>query len=80
MAEAIKIVLYTYDVETIIMGGSVTKAYPLFSGSFEKELKSFGFPNSLKNVDISISKTENVAVLGAAALCNKDMQLNTSKP
>lgn len=80
LAEAIKIVLYTYDVETIIMGGSVTKAYPLFSGSFEKELKSFGFPNSLKNVDISISKTENVAVLGAAALCNKDMQLNTSKP
>lgn len=79
LAEAIKIVLYTYDPDTIIMGGSVTNAYPFFKDGFERELKSFGFPNSLKNVDISISDTENVAVLGAAALCKNHMKLNTSK-
>ncbi len=79
LAEAIKIVLYTYDPDTIIMGGSVTKAYPLFRNGFEKELKSFGFPNSLKNVNISISQTENVAVLGAAALCSNNVKLNSTK-
>jgi glucokinase len=69
VAEAIKIVLYTYDPESIILGGSVSATYSLFKEGFERELKSFGFPNSLKNVEISVSKTKDVAVLGAAALC-----------
>lgn len=69
IAEAIKIVLYTYDPDSIILGGSVSESYSLFKEGFERELKSFGFPNSLKNVEISVSNTEDVAVLGAAALC-----------
>ena len=69
VAEAIKIVLYTYDPESIILGGSVSESYDLFRESLERDLKSFGFPNSLKNVEISVSKTKDVAVLGAAALC-----------
>lgn len=78
-AASIQIVLYTYDPDTIIMGGSVTKANPFFRDGFEKELKSFGFSNSLKNVDSTISDNENVAVLGAAALCKNHMKLNTSE-
>jgi len=69
VAEAIKVVLYTFDPELIIMGGSVSSTFPLFREGFERELKSFGYPNSLKNVEILVSKTEHVAVLGAAALC-----------
>lgn len=69
VAEAIKIVLYTYDPDSIILGGSVTNTYSLFKEGFERELKSFGFPNSLNNVEITISKTKHVAVMGAAALC-----------
>ena len=69
VAEAIKIVLYTYDPDSIILGGSVTNTYSLFKDGFERELKSFGFPNSLNNVEITISKTKHVAVMGAAALC-----------
>jgi glucokinase len=69
VAEAIKIVLYTYDPDSIILGGSVSESYSLFKESLERDLKSFGFPNSLKNVEISVSKTKDVAVLGAAALC-----------
>jgi glucokinase len=69
VAEAIKIVLYTYDPDSIILGGSVSESYSLFKESLERDLKSFGFPNSLKNIEISVSKTKDVAVLGAAALC-----------
>ncbi|MEX0648526.1 MAG: ROK family protein [Balneolaceae bacterium] len=72
VAEAIKIVLYTFDPDSIILGGSVSNTYSLFKEGFERELRSFGFPNSLKNVDITVSKTEHVAVLGAAALCVKN--------
>ncbi|MEX2345705.1 MAG: ROK family protein [Balneolaceae bacterium] len=72
VAEAIKIVLYTFDPDSIILGGSVSSTYSLFKEGFERELRSFGFPNSLKNVDITVSKTEHVAVMGAAALCVKN--------
>ena len=40
----------------------------IFKDAFYNVLETYGFPNSLKNIDISISKTEHVAVLGAAAL------------
>lgn len=68
IAEAIKIVLYTYDPECIILGGSISSTYDLFKEGFERELKTFGFPNSLNHVEITVSKTKNIAVLGAAAL------------
>lgn len=69
VAEAVKMVLYTYDPESIILGGSVSQTFPLFQRGFEQELKSFGFPHSLTNVEITVSKTKHIAVLGAAALC-----------
>lgn len=78
VAEAIKIVLYTYDPESIILGGSVSKTFPLFRKRFERELKSFGYSNSLKNVEISVSNTEHVAVLGASALCANQIKVNNT--
>lgn len=68
VAEAIKIVLYTYDPECIILGGSISSTYDQFKEGFERELKTFGFPNSLNHIEITVSKTQHIAVLGAAAL------------
>lgn len=68
IAEAIKIVLYTYDPDSIVLGGSISQTFDIFKEAFYNGLETYGFPNSLKNIDISISKTEHVAVLGAAAL------------
>mgnify|MGYP001229612865 FL=1 len=79
VAEAIKIVLYTYDPECIVLGGSVSQTFPLFKEGFEQELKCFGFPNSLKNVEISVSKTKQVGVLGAAALCSNFVNDNPTE-
>lgn len=71
IAEAIKIVLYTYDPESIVLGGAVSNTFDLFKGGVNKDLKTFGFPNSLNHVEISISKTKHIAVLGAAALTQR---------
>lgn len=68
IAQAIKLVLYTYDPESIVLGGSISTTFDQFKEGFERELKSFGFPNSLNNVEITVSKTKQIAVLGAAAL------------
>lgn len=79
VAEAIKMVLYTYDPESIILGGSVSETFDLFKDGFNQELKSFGYPNSLNNVEISVSKTKHISVLGAAALCANQVNVNHNK-
>jgi glucokinase len=56
VAEAIKMVLYAYDPDCIILGGSVSNTFHLFKKGLYHELKSFGYPNSLKHISISVSK------------------------
>jgi glucokinase len=62
------VVLYTYDPEVIILGGSVSKAFSLFKESMWKEVRSFAYRNSLNRLVIEPSELEQVALLGAAAL------------
>ena len=68
LGNAVKVVLYTYDPEVIILGGSVSKAFRFFKESMWKELSSFAYQNSIKNLIIEPSELDQVAVLGAAAL------------
>ena len=68
-AEVIMTLLYVYDPEIIVLGGSVNKAYPYFEKRMWKKLRGFDFQNSLKKLVIAQTKKPNIAVLGAAALC-----------
>lgn len=68
LGNAIKVVLYTYDPEIIILGGSVSRAFSLFKESMWKEVRTFAYQNSLKNLVIEPSELDQVALLGAAAL------------
>jgi len=69
LGNAIKMILYTYDPECIILGGSIAKAYPLFQKRLWKQINVFAYPKSLDKFSIRISELENAGVLGAAALC-----------
>ena len=62
-------ILYNYDPQAIILGGSVTRSYPFFRDSMMSEMQDFAFPKTIENLTIEISENENIAVLGAAALC-----------
>lgn len=68
LGNAIKIILYTYDPEMIILGGSVSKSYDFFKNSMLETISDFPYTNSLKNLQINVSELENSAILGAAAL------------
>jgi glucokinase len=68
LGEAVKAILYAYDPETIILGGSVRKAFRFFEAAMWESIRSFAFPNSLKALTIAVSDLEHVAILGAAAL------------
>jgi glucokinase len=69
---AIKNILYMYAPEAIILGGSISKAYPFFKKSLESSLNSFAYQKQIENLKIETSDRPGLAVLGAAALCFQD--------
>lgn len=64
----IKAVLYAYDPEIILIGGSISKGYPFFRNSLRESLGNFAFPETVKRLKILLSQNEDIALLGAAAL------------
>ena len=68
LANGIKAVLYAFDPQIILLGGSISRAYQYFNKAMLDELESFAYPNSLKNLKIMVSELKEASVLGAAAL------------
>ena len=61
-------ILYAYDPQIIILGGSVSKTYPLIETSIWKVFEGFNYSTTIKNLKIEVSELEHAGVLGAAAL------------
>lgn len=69
IGNAVKAVVYTYDPEVIVFGGSIAKAFPFFEGSMRQTLATrFHFPESIKRLKIVQSHDENITLLGAGSL------------
>lgn len=68
LGNAIKMIMYTYDTELIILGGSVQLAFSFFEKTMWERIKTFGFPKSIEQLKIETSELENSGILGAAAL------------
>ena len=68
LGSVIKTVMYTYDPEAIVIGGSIAKAYQFFKASMSDSLRDFAYPDSIKRLTIMFSENQNIALLGAAAL------------
>lgn len=69
LGHAVMIVLHAYDPEIIIMGGSVSKAWPFYEKTMRRKLQSFVYQHALARVVIKPARTPKISVLGAAALC-----------
>lgn len=70
LGEALKCVIYAYDPEAIVLGGSLSKAYDFFKGAMNASLLTFAYPESIKRLKIRQSVNGNITLLGAAALLN----------
>jgi glucokinase len=68
LGEAVKVLLYAYDPECIILGGSIRTAYPFFHASMWEAIKTFVYARSLDRLRIEVSELRHSALLGAAAL------------
>ncbi|MEZ4902538.1 MAG: ROK family protein [Spirosomataceae bacterium] len=62
LGAAIKAILYIYDPEAIVLGGSIAKAYSLFRGGMFKALDDFAYPESLKRLKIFQSQNDDIAL------------------
>jgi glucokinase len=69
LSEVIMALMYVYDPEIIVLGGSVSKAYPYFEKRLRDKLRKFDFQKSLAKLVIVQTQKPNIAVLAAAALC-----------
>ena len=68
VGQGIKTVIYTYDPELIVLGGSVSQAYDLFRETMWKEIRTLVYAKTLERVRVEVSELANSGILGAAAL------------
>lgn len=76
LGDAILIALYAYDPEIVVLGGSVSRAYPLFEQAMHERLQSHAFPHALRRLRIACSETSDMALLGAAAIYLNDSKID----
>lgn len=69
LGNGIKAILYALDPQRIIIGGSVSLAYPLFQEALWEELQNFAYQPILADLQIEVSEEPMIPVLGAASLC-----------
>lgn len=68
LAHGIMTVLFAYDPELIVLGGSVSKAYRFFEAGLNEVIRTFPYTSVLRNLRIEVSREKDIAVKGAAAL------------
>ena len=68
LGKAIKTIMLAVDPAAIIIGGGVAESFELYRDSMWTEIKDFPYPRSVENLEILITHTQEIALLGAAAL------------
>jgi glucokinase len=68
LGEAVKAICYAVDPEVIVLGGSVSKSCRFFQAAMWDTFQSFAYSITKNRLKIEVSETENIAILGAAAL------------
>jgi glucokinase len=70
LAQALMVALYAFDPDMVVLGGSVSRAWPFFKESLRRRMAaSFAYPHALARVPIQPSRNPRISILGAAALC-----------
>ncbi len=68
LGNAIKMILFTFDPELIIIGGSIRESFPFYQKSMWERIRTFTYPKSLDKLRIELSELKEPGVLGAGAL------------
>ncbi len=66
VGDLVMLVLYAYDPEAIVFGGSISRAFEFFRGSMFERLRAFPYAKTVERLHICCSKVANVGLLGAS--------------
>lgn len=68
IGNAVKMILYTFSPELIVLGGSINKSWSFFEKAMWERIRTYVYTNTLDHFRLELSELENCGVLGAAAL------------
>ncbi len=71
MGIALKSVMYAFDPEAIVLGGSISNAFGYFKDQMFETMKDTWFPKSVEKLKVYVSNTEHVTMLGASTLVDQ---------
>lgn len=68
VGQAVMNIMYTFDPQMIVFGGSVSRAYRFFEKTMMEKLKEFNYQHAVKRLLIERTESPDIPILGAAAL------------
>ncbi len=69
VGKLINLIMFTYDPEAVVIGGSISKAFAYFKDAMYEEMQNFPYAKTVEKIKILCSNTEYVGLFGAAAIC-----------
>lgn len=72
LGNALKLILNILSPQAILLGGSISLAFPFFEASLKSSMDNFPFRKVREQLVIKPSNTTNIALLGASALILAD--------
>jgi len=68
IGDLVNMILFAYDPEMIVFGGSISNAFGLFRESMEKVVATFPYPKSVERLNIVATALQNAGMIGASWL------------
>ena len=69
LGNSIKTIIMAVDPPLVIIGGSLALAHQLYEEAMWRSISAIPFPSVLQKFQVKFTNTQNIAILGAAALC-----------
>lgn len=69
VGKLMNMIMFVYDPDAIIIGGSISKAFDHFKEAMYAEMAKFPYQKSVEKIKVICSMTEYVGLFGAAAIC-----------
>lgn len=69
VGKLVELILFAYDPQAIVFGGSIANAFDFFSKSMYDELAGFPYSKSVAGLKIHRCETDHIGLFGAAAIC-----------
>lgn len=69
VGKLLEMILFAYDTDAVVIGGSIANAFNLFKDSMLAELQNFPYGKALEKFKVMPCSMEYVGLFGAAAIC-----------